>query len=54
MRQPLGLTIIGGLLLSQILTLYTTPVVYLYLDRLRHRFNSWRGVRTDAALENPL
>jgi len=54
MRQPLGLTIIGGLLLSQILTLYTTPVVYLYLDRLRHRFNSWRGVRTDAALENSL
>jgi len=54
MRQPLGLTIIGGLILSQILTLYTTPVVYLYLDRLRHRFNSWRGVRTDAAMDNPL
>ena len=54
MRQPLGLTIIGGLLLSQILTLYTTPVVYLYLDRMRHRFNKWRGVRTDAALETPL
>ena len=54
MRQPLGLTIIGGLVFSQILTLYTTPVVYLYLDRLRHRFNRWRGVRTDAALETPL
>jgi len=54
MRQPLGLAIIGGLVLSQILTLYTTPVVYLYLDRLRHRFNHWRGVRTDAALDNPL
>lgn len=54
MRQPLGLTIIGGLIFSQILTLYTTPVVYLYLDRLRHRFNKWRGVRTDAALETPL
>ncbi|VVO41835.1 efflux RND transporter permease subunit [Pseudomonas fluorescens] len=54
MRQPLGLTIIGGLIFSQVLTLYTTPVVYLYLDRLRHRFNHWRGVRTDAALETPL
>jgi multidrug efflux pump len=54
MRQPLGLTIIGGLIFSQVLTLYTTPVVYLYLDKLRHRFNRWRGVRTDAALETPL
>lgn len=54
MRQPLGLTIIGGLVFSQVLTLYTTPVVYLYLDRARHRFNRWRGVRTDAALDTPL
>jgi multidrug efflux pump len=54
MRHPLGLTIIGGLVFSQILTLYTTPVVYLYLDRLRHRFNRWRGVRTDAALDTAL
>ena len=54
MRQPLGLTIIGGLIFSQILTLYTTPVVYLYLDRARHRFNKWRGVRTDAALGTAL
>jgi multidrug efflux pump len=54
MRQPLGLTIIGGLIFSQVLTLFTTPVVYLYLDRLRHRVNRWRGVRTDASLETPL
>ena len=36
LRQPLGYTMVGGLILSQVLTLYTTPVVYLYLDRLQH------------------
>jgi multidrug efflux pump len=37
LRRPLGITIVGGLLLSQLLTLYTTPVVYLYMDRMRLR-----------------
>jgi multidrug efflux pump subunit AcrB len=36
LRRPLGCTMVGGLLLSQALTLYTTPVIYLYLDRLQH------------------
>ena len=37
LRQPLGITIVGGLIVSQALTLYTTPVIYLYMDRLRLR-----------------
>jgi len=40
LRQPLGITIVGGLLVSQLLTLYTTPVVYLYFDRLAVRFGA--------------
>jgi multidrug efflux pump len=39
LRNPLGITIIGGLLLSQLLTLYTTPVIYLYMERLRARLS---------------
>jgi multidrug efflux pump len=39
LRQPLGISIVGGLVVSQLLTLYTTPVVYLYVDRARHWFH---------------
>jgi multidrug efflux pump subunit AcrB len=45
MRRPLGITIIGGLLVSQVLTLYTTPVIYLLLDKL-HRKLGGRGPQT--------
>jgi len=38
-RQPLGIAIVGGLVVSQALTLFTTPVIYVYLDRLRRRFS---------------
>ena len=43
LRHPLGLSVLGGLLLSQLLTLYTTPVVFVAVDRWRVRWLSWRG-----------
>jgi multidrug efflux pump subunit AcrB len=42
LRRPLGITIVGGLILSQLLTLYTTPVVYLAFDRMALRFSRFR------------
>jgi multidrug efflux pump len=51
LRRPLGITIIGGLLLSQLLTLYTTPVIYLFFDDLARRFTK-REKRTAAGLEH--
>jgi multidrug efflux pump len=50
LRRPLGISIVGGLLLSQLLTLYTTPVVYCYLDQFRLWFRSLRG-RPNVAAE---
>jgi len=48
LRRPLGITIIGGLIVSQLLTLFTTPVVYLYFDRWQHWLASWRESRETA------
>ncbi len=45
LRRPLGFAMVGGLMLSQVLTLYTTPVVYLYLDRLQHWLSPEQGPR---------
>ena len=52
LRRPLGLAIVGGLIVSQMLTLYTTPVVYLYLDRARLRFEAL--LRGRAPTPNPV
>jgi len=54
LRQPLGIAIVGGLALSQLLTLYTTPVIYLYLDRLRHRWGDRRRMQSHSTLLEPL
>jgi Cu/Ag efflux pump CusA len=52
LRRPLGFTIIGGLLVSQLLTLYTTPVLYLFIDRLRLRLSHWsHGMPQSASMQ---
>jgi multidrug efflux pump len=53
LRRPLGITIIGGLIVSQMLTLYTTPVVYLYLDRMRVRWARTHHRSLGVATEEP-
>ena len=47
-RKPLGISIVGGLIVSQMLTLFTTPVIYLYLDRFQWRLRSRREARKAA------
>jgi multidrug efflux pump len=53
LRRPLGITIIGGLLVSQALTLYTTPVIYLLLDRLHARLGGARREDGEAPALQP-
>jgi multidrug efflux pump len=54
LRQPLGIAIVGGLILSQVLTLYSTPVIYLYMDRFRLWGQRLRGGATPLAPETRL
>jgi multidrug efflux pump len=49
LRRPLGITIVGGLLVSQVLTLYTTPVIYLFMERLSRRFTRHKTAGPDHA-----
>jgi multidrug efflux pump len=53
LRSPLGLSIIGGLLVSQLLTLFTTPVIYLFFDRLAKRVKEWARGGTGSARAGP-
>ncbi len=53
LRRPLGISIIGGLIVSQALTLYSTPVIYLLMDTLRLKFERWRGAALQAPSGSP-
>jgi multidrug efflux pump len=53
LRRPLGITIVGGLLVSQVLTLYTTPVIYLFMERIARRFSRKRATPAASATVTP-
>jgi multidrug efflux pump len=53
LRRPLGIAMVGGLLVSQVLTLYTTPVIYIFFDKLAERFSGKSGARTTGSRPEP-
>jgi multidrug efflux pump len=53
LRRPLGIAIVGGLMLSQVLTLYSTPVIYLYMDRFQSWSRRLRGGNTTSLSPSP-
>jgi multidrug efflux pump len=53
LRHPLGISIVGGLLVSQALTLFTTPVIYIYFDRWGTEFREWRARRAGGSAPAP-
>ena len=53
LRRPLGLAVVGGLLVSQLLTLFITPVIYVYLERARHLFSGRTMAGEAVALHEP-
>ena len=53
LRRPLGIAVVGGLIFSQLLTLYITPVIYIYMERLRRRFGGKGGIPVKVAEIRP-
>jgi HAE1 family hydrophobic/amphiphilic exporter-1 len=54
LRQPLGYAMVGGLIVSQAMTLFTTPVIYIYLDQMSHALRRWRNRARKPRLAQPL
>jgi multidrug efflux pump len=52
LRHPLGVTMVGGLLVSQVLTLFTTPVIYLWFDGLAQRYGRKKGPQSDPTVDD--